>query len=429
MSSPIHRSDKFDDDSGIPEPPPRLTRAGPEGVVTRLSKRQPRNVSLVDASRAFSGDRAMLELQRRLALNPNKVPMPPLEQTSTVWLRMMRLSVIIGIAGLVAWGAVSLAMHNGGDIPASSDNSPTPGAAKQVKLLDIRPVPSVPPALVGNEVVAATPPPVTAASPMSPTSDRLDLAPDPNFASAPASDTSTPTTRSAIASAASLPNPGSSPGTSAPNSLTKSALAPAASDPNAKLNSGAPNPLTKSVLVAATASSPDAGPSSGMSTPDSSAKSALVPAPSDPNPGSDSSAPNLLTKSPLAPAASDPASGSEQTFGAPVPAASISAPAVPGNGTVRLAVEEIALLVKRGKDFFNTGDLISARLLLQRAAEAGSAEAALVLGSTFDPLVIRQLGVLGIQTDIARAQQWYVRAAALGSADASQRLKNLQQAH
>ena len=85
-----------------------------------------------------------------------------------------------------------------------------------------------------------------------------------------------------------------------------------------------------------------------------------------------------------------------------------------------LDADEIAALVKRGKDFANHGDLISARLLLRRAAEAGSAEAALALGETFDPVVFQRLHVIGIEPDAAMAQKWYQRAAELGSAAASQ---------
>jgi len=85
-----------------------------------------------------------------------------------------------------------------------------------------------------------------------------------------------------------------------------------------------------------------------------------------------------------------------------------------------LDADEIAALVKRGNDFANHGDLISARLLLGRAAEAGSAEAALALGETFDPVVFQRLHVIGIEPDAASAQKWYQRAAELGSAAASQ---------
>ena len=85
--------------------------------------------------------------------------------------------------------------------------------------------------------------------------------------------------------------------------------------------------------------------------------------------------------------------------------------------------DEIAALVKRGRDFVTNGDLISARLLLRRAAEAGSAEAALALGETFDPLVFQRLHVIGIEPDAASAQKWYQRAAELGSAAALQRAR------
>ena len=63
-----------------------------------------------------------------------------------------------------------------------------------------------------------------------------------------------------------------------------------------------------------------------------------------------------------------------------------------GSATRHLDAEEIAALINRGTDSLKSGDLVSARLLLRRAAEAGSASAALMLGMTFDPLVIQQLG-------------------------------------
>jgi Sel1 repeat len=90
-----------------------------------------------------------------------------------------------------------------------------------------------------------------------------------------------------------------------------------------------------------------------------------------------------------------------------------------------LDAEEIATLVNRGTDYLKTGDVASARLLLRRAAEAGSASAALTLGTTFDPLVIQQLGAFGVVPDVAQARQWYEKAAELGSEAASQRLAKL----
>jgi hypothetical protein len=89
---------------------------------------------------------------------------------------------------------------------------------------------------------------------------------------------------------------------------------------------------------------------------------------------------------------------------------------------------EIATLIKRSQAFIQNGDLPSARILLQRAADAGSPDAALALGATYDPLAIRQLGVIGLQPDAARARAWYEKAAALGSAIASQKLADLSRA-
>jgi hypothetical protein len=110
-------------------------------------------------------------------------------------------------------------------------------------------------------------------------------------------------------------------------------------------------------------------------------------------------------------------------------AASVSGPQptpAQGSSTVlRLDSEEIATLIDRSSAFLKRGDLASARLLLRRAAEAGSANAALTLGSTYDPLIIPQLGVIGIEPDVPRARQWYEKAAELGSDAASQRLANL----
>jgi TPR repeat protein len=103
-----------------------------------------------------------------------------------------------------------------------------------------------------------------------------------------------------------------------------------------------------------------------------------------------------------------------------------SAPARENSTALHLDSDEITTLIDRGSALLKRGDLASARLLLRRAADAGSADAALLLGSTFDPAFIQQLGVIGIQPDVARAREWYQKAAGLGSDAASQRLANLK---
>ena len=86
---------------------------------------------------------------------------------------------------------------------------------------------------------------------------------------------------------------------------------------------------------------------------------------------------------------------------------------------------ETSTLIKLGQDFVKNGDFSSARLLLGRAAKAGSAAAALSLGETFDPLLIRRLGAIGVQPDVAKAREWYQLAAQLGSNTAAQHLAKL----
>jgi len=105
-------------------------------------------------------------------------------------------------------------------------------------------------------------------------------------------------------------------------------------------------------------------------------------------------------------------------------------PPQPANNrqVLRLDSEEIATLLKRGGELLAHGDLAAARLVFRRAAEAGSADGALALGTTFDPAVLQRLGTIGAAADLARARKWYERAAELGSSTASQQLAGLAEA-
>lgn len=133
---------------------------------------------------------------------------------------------------------------------------------------------------------------------------------------------------------------------------------------------------------------------------------------------------------PVAVASSDAAASSSVAVTAPTNAQGVTlVPAtsqrVDDRRPLRLDSEEIAILIKRGKDLLADGDLAAARLLLRRAAEAGSADGALTLGTTFDPAVLLRLGAIGAMPDLAKARQWYQRAAELGSSAASQKLAGL----
>ncbi len=91
----------------------------------------------------------------------------------------------------------------------------------------------------------------------------------------------------------------------------------------------------------------------------------------------------------------------------------------------QLDPDEIATLLKRGDELIASGDLAAARLVLQRAAEAGDARAALTLAGTYDPIVLEKLAVHGFAPNIAMAREWYEKAKQFGSVDASWRLEML----
>jgi hypothetical protein len=84
--------------------------------------------------------------------------------------------------------------------------------------------------------------------------------------------------------------------------------------------------------------------------------------------------------------------------------------------------EEIKLLMKQGEQFIAAGDVVTAQILFQRAAEAGDAGAAVALGATYDPIVLAKLGVVGLGADVEKARTWYQKAESLGSAEATRRL-------
>jgi hypothetical protein len=85
---------------------------------------------------------------------------------------------------------------------------------------------------------------------------------------------------------------------------------------------------------------------------------------------------------------------------------------------------EIQVLVKRGQDLLSSGDIQSARLLLQRGAEARDGRAALLLGTTYDPALLKQLGASGL-ADVAQARSWYQKAREWGEPDAQRQLEAL----
>ena len=91
-----------------------------------------------------------------------------------------------------------------------------------------------------------------------------------------------------------------------------------------------------------------------------------------------------------------------------------------------VSAAEIAGLLSRGDWLFATGDVGAARLLYERAADAGEARAAVRLGETFDPVYLDHSRLRGLHGDPSMAAFWYHRARDLSATGAASRLKGFE---
>jgi TPR repeat protein len=71
------------------------------------------------------------------------------------------------------------------------------------------------------------------------------------------------------------------------------------------------------------------------------------------------------------------------------------------------------------------GDIPNARLVLEQAAIAGNATAALELGATYDPTILQEQAKTDM-ADLRMARLWYEKARELGSTEAAVRLERLR---
>lgn len=306
MSSPIHLDPDVDPEL-IYTPPwarERLVPATDNPVAAPDNAEEPG--STPEDGLEFSGDRAILELQRELARNPDFLPEPCPEHGSTIRSILARFVSAIGLAAVIAWAVAShFGVKSGADI-SLVETSAVVISRNQGDQINVRPT---------NPAMAAE-----------------QIQPSPVTTNASAASESSPTAPTVVASA---------------------------------------DPVTAVAVSAEPATQPSSAP-------------ALVPSAQAPSAQADD------------------------------------------RRTRRLDDAELEMLVKRGNDFLGNGDLAAARLLFRRAAEGGSAEGALALGATFDPVVMQRLGAVGTAPDVTLARQWYQRAIELGSATASQRLAGLQ---
>ena len=87
---------------------------------------------------------------------------------------------------------------------------------------------------------------------------------------------------------------------------------------------------------------------------------------------------------------------------------------------------DLPRLMARASLLLAQGDIGAARIVLEHAAESGSAPALFALAETFDPAVLSAWGTMGTQGDAARAGDLYAKALAGGVAAAKDRLATLR---
>ena len=97
----------------------------------------------------------------------------------------------------------------------------------------------------------------------------------------------------------------------------------------------------------------------------------------------------------------------------PSPPENIGPEAEPVAGVTR-GREDIELLMQRGDHFLATRDVVSARSFYERAAAAGSTDAAFAMARTFDAQFLTQIGATHVRPDAERAAAWDHAAGAVG---------------
>ena len=81
-----------------------------------------------------------------------------------------------------------------------------------------------------------------------------------------------------------------------------------------------------------------------------------------------------------------------------------------GNSVPTMPPSEALALIARGQKRMKMGDIALARLLFERAALGGSAQAAFALAETYDPNQIWKLGAIGLVGDAQKARRWYLQS-------------------
>jgi hypothetical protein len=87
---------------------------------------------------------------------------------------------------------------------------------------------------------------------------------------------------------------------------------------------------------------------------------------------------------------------------------------------------EVARLMTRATALLGQGNIGAARIVLERAAETGSAKASFALAETYDPVILSAWGAYGTRGDATKARELYAKADAGGIPEAKDRFNALR---
>jgi len=125
--------------------------------------------------------------------------------------------------------------------------------------------------------------------------------------------------------------------------------------------------------------------------------------------------------------AGNPTTGSPPVAARHTESTAIAAASVTSTQEQPISSGNVGMLLARGDSLFGTGDLASARLFYERAATAGSGEAALRLGESYDSHFLERTHLRGARGDTTAAILWYTRARDLGVGEATILLDGLRE--
>jgi TPR repeat protein len=371
---------------------------------------------------AFAGDIAAVELRNRLALAPDRLPEPPPALSTSPRYRRLAVVVIVAAVGFVGYQL--------GSTPPSAppDLAPHFGQSGQQALASKRSLPAAYPSPAVDSNSLAGQPGVGHLSAGGAVDTARGASTGPTMVNAaPAAQPSQPVLSSAAtAKEIALPS----------NQQRSRAAAPRQAV-SRQLTVGAVRPLQVDEAARLTVSAADAGANAAVVI-GRLAPGSILSAGTQVAPNTWRLSAEELKRAVIAPPRgfvgvmavslelrlADDSVADRKDLRLEWSARNVTASAQPASR--QHDAEEIAVMIKSGADLMANRDFAAARLMYQRAAEAGSAMAAFALAETYDPLMVGKLNVRGgISPDFTLAATWYEKAKALGSSEAPERLERL----